>query len=166
MNANFYKELKSFHEFNGVFAAENYTEVPADWSVIITDIVGSTIAVENGKYKDVNLIGAACIAVLRKQGEYPFVFGGDGASFIVPPSILDDIIEDLVKIKNSALNRFELELRIGVVPVNEIIKYKKLEIAKLRISKGAYISKFTGGGLEFADELIKKDPKYLIDHRG
>jgi hypothetical protein len=32
--------------------------VASDWYVVITDIVGSTKAIELGKYKAVNIIGA------------------------------------------------------------------------------------------------------------
>ena len=43
----------------------------------------STRAIAEGRYKDVNMIGAACInAVLNisRKKSVPYVFGGDGAT--------------------------------------------------------------------------------------
>ena len=155
--------MRSFSNFNGVFDSENYHSAPSDWFVVITDIKNSTKAVANGKYKDVNLIGAACIAALKSFGAYPFVFGGDGASFLVPSTIKDEFITRLQEIRNSALARFELELRIGAVPAVEIKKEKDLKVAKFEITKDTFIAKFSGGGLEYADQLIKKNPEYIIE---
>jgi len=162
LDTDFYETLPYFDKFNGVFEVNNYKQVPRDWLVIITDIMGSTKAINNGKYRDVNLIGAACIAELRKLGNFPFVFGGDGASFIVSPDVCEELLNALLKIKNSALSRFDLDLRIGLVPVEEIFKVKSLKVAKFKISEDTYISKFSGGGLAYAEYLIKKNDRYLI----
>ena len=53
----------------------------------MADVVQSTKAIAENRYKAVNMAGAAVIvAVTNALGdrEFPFVFGGDGASFAVP----------------------------------------------------------------------------------
>ncbi len=62
--------------------------VPDDWVIVIGDIEGSTEQVE-GRYKSVNLVGAAVIAAVLNalpDLDIPFVFGGDGAALVVPPT--------------------------------------------------------------------------------
>ena len=76
-SALFYANLTAFDDFTSVAEVENYTPAPDDWFVVIADIQGSTPAIEAGRYKDVNMIGAACInAVLNvcTQDEIPYSF--------------------------------------------------------------------------------------------
>ena len=85
---NFYEQVPSFDDFHEAFNAERYQSAPGDWVIAIADIQGSTAAVRDGKYKQVNMVGAsAIIAVLNVMPgvEIPYVFGGDGASFLLPP---------------------------------------------------------------------------------
>ena len=61
--------------------------MPEDWFIGLTDVVGSTRAIENGKYKSVNMAGAAAISAVTNalsHQDCPFVFVGDGVSFAVP----------------------------------------------------------------------------------
>ena len=63
-----------------------YSPLPDDWTIGVADIVESTKAIANQRYKAVNMAGAAVIAAVTNalEGrEFPFVFGGDGASFAV-----------------------------------------------------------------------------------
>ena len=86
---SFYANLPIFTGFMGVAEDKNFHDVPAEWLVVVSDIKGSTKAIESGRYKDVNILGASSIiAVLNsvKDVEIPFAFGGDGASFVIPPS--------------------------------------------------------------------------------
>ena len=65
-----------------------YTPLPPDWSIGVADIVQSTKAIAENRYKAVNMAGAAVIAAVTNalgNREFPFVFGGDGASFAVSP---------------------------------------------------------------------------------
>ena len=83
----FYNELVPFSDFAEFVDFKAYEPVPDDWIVMIADVRGSTRAIEEGRYKDVNMVGAASItAVLNVCGEIevPFVFGGDGGTVIVP----------------------------------------------------------------------------------
>ena len=83
----FFGTLPSFDDFMAVFEETNYTPIPDGWTIVITDIKGSTKAITEGRYKDVNMVGAASIsAVLNvtRANEVPFSFGGDGATFVAP----------------------------------------------------------------------------------
>jgi hypothetical protein len=82
----FYKNLTPFQNFREVTNLNHDQELPADWWVVLTDIVGSTRAIEQNRYKDVNLLGASSIVAVMnnlKGREVPFVFWGDGATILV-----------------------------------------------------------------------------------
>ena len=77
-----------------------FYRVPETWHVIITDIKKSTLAVEQGKAETVNLLATGSIvAVLniayKAHLTVPFFFGGDGATFIIPESILTVTLQAL-----------------------------------------------------------------------
>jgi hypothetical protein len=89
--ALFYATLPVQHGFRTLMDPAQYTPLPADWTVGMADIVQSTKAIAEKRYKAVNMAGAAVIASVSNAlsgREFPFVFGGDGASFAVAPSDL------------------------------------------------------------------------------
>ena len=95
-----------------------YTQVPDDWSVIITDVQGSTKAIEAGRYKDVNSLGVASIVAVRNAlpgVDIPFVFGGDGATLLCPTALLPGVEVALRGLQDLATSVFELGMRAGVV---------------------------------------------------
>jgi len=50
--------------------------------------VQSTQAIRESRYRAVNMAGAAVIAAAKNAldgRDFPYVFGGDGATFAVPP---------------------------------------------------------------------------------
>lgn len=161
---NLYTSLQSYSNFNDTFKKENYKKIPDDWFVIITDIESSTQWVRKGMYKEINTIGAACISSVKNMNKnIPFVFGGDGASFVLPKENKEEILKQLIKVKNSALNNYNFNLRIGCVPVKELSKKKQnIYIAKFKLSNKEYLAKFMGGGVSYADSLIKENKKYQI----
>ena len=74
---NFYSDLLIFKDFLGVSDEKDFHDVPDGWWVVVSDIKGSTKAIENGCYKDVNILGASSIiAVLNsvKNVEIPLCF--------------------------------------------------------------------------------------------
>ncbi len=89
MDSNdFYAELPAFPKFGEVTGDRPFRTLPADWKIIVADIEGSTAAIEAGRYKDVNTIGAAAVAAAQNamdKRDFPFVFGGDGATLVIPP---------------------------------------------------------------------------------
>ena len=89
---HFYARLTAFERFDDFVDFDAYAPVPDDWVVMISDVKGSTKAIEQGRYKDVNMVGAASItAILNVCGdiEVPYVFGGDGGTLVVPGGLRD-----------------------------------------------------------------------------
>jgi hypothetical protein len=156
---SFYADLPIFREFLGVADEKNFHNVPDDWLVVVADIKGSTKAIEGGRYKDVNILGASSIiAVLNsvQNIEIPFVFGGDGASFVIPQSCRKSVEKALNGTRSLAQAGFDMELRIGIVPVKIIVEGGfRVRIAKMQVSPWGTLAMFSGGGLAYAEKLIK-----------
>src|ERR1041385_6199351 len=88
----FYGGIPVFRGFTRLMEPQLYAPLPDDWSVGVADIVESTRAIAAQRYRAVNMAGAAVIAsvINALEGrEFPFVFGGDGASFAVSPDDLE-----------------------------------------------------------------------------
>ncbi len=157
----FYNDLAPFDEFGEFSNLDAYQPVPDEWLVMIADIRGSTKAIEAGRYKDVNMVGAAAItAVLNACGdlEVPFVFGGDGGTVIVPASLREAATQALLGLQQMSKETFGLGLRIGTVPITDLRQRgADVRIRKFRLSPGNHLAMFTGGGMELADALLKDD---------
>ncbi len=157
----FYANLKPFDHFRGVFSSAHYAKLPPAWSVVITDIEGSTKAIQQGKYRQVNAVGVASIVAVcnaLKPLPIPFVFGGDGASLCIPNKYVEAVKKALVATKLMAREQFSLSLRVGIVPCVDIhqSQYQVL-VAKCQISQGYYQAAFSGRGLLYAEQLVKND---------
>jgi len=135
--------------------------IPPNWHVLITDVKKSTEAVANGLHETVNLVATGSIvAVLniayKANITVPFFFGGDGATFIVPPSILDAVMKALVLHQQSTQQNFNLHLRVGHVSVTDIYEQGfTLRISKLMTSESFSIPVLLGDGLVYAEKIIK-----------
>jgi hypothetical protein len=84
----FYGGIAVFRGFGRLMDPALYSPLPDDWTIGVADIVESTRAIAEARYKAVNMAGAAVIAAVTNAldgREFPFVFGGDGASFAVSP---------------------------------------------------------------------------------
>ncbi|MCA9449713.1 MAG: DUF3095 family protein, partial [Candidatus Omnitrophica bacterium] len=159
--ADFYSELRSFDNFRGISNDANFLPVPPDWRVVLTDVKGSTVAIEAGRYKDVNTIGAAAIAVSRhamRGRDFPYVFGGDGATMLIPPDEFDRVTEALIGLKRLSREKFGFQLRVGAVEVGELTHEGTiLEVAKFEIGQGRCVAFFRGGAVTLAEKKIKGD---------
>lgn len=138
MISKFYEELRSFNDLDSVINPLNYMEVPNNWSVVITDVINSTEAIETGKYKDVNIAGGlAAMALSNYLGkmEFPFLFGGDGITFLIPNESTEDVKSILNDTKKKVYHFFKLRLRVGIVPYS-VLKdsNKKIFIGKWKIT--------------------------------
>lgn len=164
---NFYKNLKTFTNFSDITEDKYFTNVPDDWCVVVSDIKGSTKAIEDGMYKQVNFVASLIIIGvlnIKRELDLPFVFGGDGASVLVPNNIVDESKSVLLNAQKKAKENFNLELRVGIISVKEIKKLgANIEISKLSLSKEHTQAIIRGDGLELAEELLKKyEDKYSI----
>ena len=166
----FYNELAPFYDFAEFAELNAYEPVPDDWIVMIADVRGSTRAIEEGRYKDVNMVGAASItAVLNTCGEIevPFVIGGDGGTVVVPCSLRESACGALMGLQAISRATFGLSLRVGAVPVADLrAKGADVRVRKYELSSGNYLAMFAGGGVELSDSLLKSAPAggpYLLE---
>ncbi|HUQ65563.1 MAG TPA: DUF3095 domain-containing protein [Flavitalea sp.] len=148
-----------------------FYKIPGSWHVVITDIKNSTGAVADGLHETINLVATGCIvAVLNIAYKYnltvPFFFGGDGATFIIPASLLDHVMKSLLQHRDNTIATFKLDLRVGNVPVQEIYEQQHaLNISKLKASRHFSIPIVLGDGLTYAEARIK-GPSYMFSMFG
>ncbi len=156
----FYDRLHCFTDFSEITRPSHYHAIPADWTVFITDVKHSTQAIRAGRYRDVNKIGAASIAAIRHTIpiEFPFVFGGDGATLVVPTRYADKVGQALLKLSHLSIQEFGLLLRVGCMAMQEIYDASHfVEVAKFELTPGQSTAAFRGGGVSFAERCIKDD---------
>lgn len=161
-NSNaFYSRLKVLTEFEDVGDLNNYSPLPDDWHVAMCDVRNSTAAVDGGRYKNVNTVGAAVItAMLNAAGEIevPFIFEGDGAMLCVPPELLGIAQSALLQSKMMARNSFGLDLRIATLPMAAVrAAGNNILVARYKVSEHYVQAVFAGGGMAWADRYMK-DP--------
>jgi hypothetical protein len=167
-SSKFYLDLPGFSKFEALAQDGVYHSVPGDWYVVISDIEGSTKAIGAGRYRDVNMLGAASVATVQAHfgGEaFPFIFGGDGATFLIPSSKIEAVRHSLAVLKAHSQAQFGLGLRVGIMRVSQIQEAgQKIEVAKFEIAHGKCTAFLRGGGVTWAEKLIK-DPKqnYCIE---
>ena len=166
---NFYSQLEKTSSFSSIQDIGSFAPAPDDWWVVVADVTNSTQAVNQGRYKEVNMIGASCITAIlnaTKNVDIPFVFGGDGATFLIPDFLKTPVIDALISTRGLAKVEFDIELRFGLVAICEIrSKNKDVLVSRFELSKGNTLAMFSGGGVELADKLIKQDntfEKYSI----
>jgi hypothetical protein len=144
-----------------------FFKIPPNWHVVVTDVKNSTAAIQRGMHETINLVATGSIvAVLniayKTNITVPFFFGGDGASFIIPPGLLGPVTHALVQHKENTRENFGLELRVGYVHVADIYgQGLQLNISKLRTSELFAIPVLLGDGLTFAEKKIK-GPDYMF----
>ncbi|MET0705380.1 MAG: DUF3095 domain-containing protein, partial [Tardiphaga sp.] len=124
------------------------------------DIVQSTKAIEQQRYKAVNMAGAAVIAAVTNalEGrEFPFVFGGDGASFAVAPADLGRAREALAATAAWVADDLDLAMRVALVPV-AALRAQGLDVRVARFGPSPNVSyaMFAGGGLGWAEAAMKR----------
>jgi hypothetical protein len=156
---DFFNKLPVFTRFEGVTDGDNYHPLPQDWLLAIADIVSSTKAIAAGQYKSVNMAGASVIsAVLNAlgKGDYPFVFGGDGALVAIPPSGESRAREALAAVRTWVSEELQLDLRTALVPMSDV-RAEGLEVLVARFSPSSFVSyaMFSGGGAAWAERQMK-----------
>jgi hypothetical protein len=157
---DFYAGLPIFRDFTRVMDPSLYRPLPDDWMVGVADVVQSTRAIAQNRYKAVNMAGAAVIvAVTNALGgrDFPFVFGGDGAGFAVPPSAAAAARQALAATATWVKEELDLTLRIGMAPVAEVrAQGADLRVARFGPSDHIAIAMFSGGGMAWADAAMKR----------
>jgi Protein of unknown function (DUF3095) len=156
----FYGGIPVFRGFGSLMDPALYSPLPDDWSIGVADIVESTRAIAEARYKAVNMAGASVIAAVANalEGrEFPFVFGGDGASFAVSP---DDLARTRDALAASAIwveESLNLVMRVALVPV-AAVRAQGLDVRVARFGPSPNLSyaMFSGGGLGWAEAAMKR----------
>ena len=146
----FYGSIPVFRGFGSLMDPAMYSPLPDDWTVGVADIVESTKAIANQRYKAVNMAGAAVIAAVTNAldgREFPFVFGGDGASFAVSPATSRAPATRWRRPRHGSAQDLDLVMRVALVPVRDI-RAQGLDIRVARFGPSANLSyaMFSGGG--------------------
>src|SRR3954470_7464719 len=156
----FYASLPLFHDFTELMDPSLFSPLPGDWVVGVADVVQSTKAIAENRYKAVNMAGAAVIVAVTNalhDRDFPFVFGGDGASFAVPAGVATAARQALAETATWAKEDLDLTLRIGMVPVAEIrAQGLDVRVARYAPSDNISIAMFSGGGIAWADAAMKR----------
>src|SRR5690348_10420618 len=156
----FYGTIPVFRGFTKLMEPQLYSPLPDDWTVGVADIVESTKAIAANRYKAVNMAGAAVIAAVTNalEGrEFPFVFGGDGASFAVSPADLGRAREALAATAAWVKQDLDLVMRVALVPVSAIrAKGAYVRVARFGPSANLSYAMFSGGGLGWAEAAMKR----------
>lgn len=156
----FYDNVPLFRGFGKLMDAALYQPLPDGWLVGVADIVQSTKAIAENRYKAVNMAGAAVIAAVTNALEnrgFPFAFGGDGASFAVSPDDESLAREALAATATWVRTDLDLQMRVALVPVAEIRKQGlDVRVARYAPSPNVSYAMFSGGGLAWAEAAMKR----------
>ncbi len=159
MISSFYQGLPESAGLAALLRGGRLEPAPDAGWLVCADVCMSTKAIADGKYKDVNLAGAACItAVLNACGreDLPFVFGGDGAMLLVGEHERDAAKTALAGTVRMARAALELEMRAGLVPVRALREAgADLRVGRVRMSEGFHQAAFMGGAAALADAWLK-----------
>ena len=157
---DFYDKLSIFRDFTTVMDPSLFQSLPDGWLVGVADVMQSTQAIAENRYKAVNMAGAAVIVAVTNAldgRDFPFVFGGDGASFAVPASAAALARQALAETATWVNEDLHLSLRIAMVSVAEIrLHALDVRVARYAPSDNISIAMFSGGGMAWADAAMKR----------
>lgn len=163
MTAFFEERIPAFKRLEETLSPQSYIDIPEDWTIVVADVINSTRAIQEGRYRDINALGGSIIAAVlnaAKPRQIPFVFGGDGASFCVPPQMLGQVKQALKGCQELAEENLHLQLRVGLVPCADL----NLPVRVCRLQRAAHMTQFffIGNGLQEAERKTKQDQRYLL----
>lgn len=170
----FYQELPVHRmQTEQLFARpELFRDVPSDWLVFVTDITGSTQAVQQGKERDVNMAAASSIIIahnlgIRNKMDIPAVFNGDGTLILCPPALEGMLSLGLAANRASVQQVFGLEQRVGKIPVG-ILRAAGLDlrVAKLHFTTDFNQPVFLGNAVLEAERWLKANLAYHLKGDG
>lgn len=157
--SDFYERMPPLERFTEAAKQINYWRLPEDWVVAVCDVVGSTRAIHEGRYKTVNMAGAAVISALKNALpglDFPYVFGGDGATAALPANMAEDAAAALMATRVWVEEDLDLRLRAGIVGIDDIRRSgHDVAVARYRASPDASYAMFAGGGAAWAEAQLK-----------
>ncbi len=162
----FFTALPPLGRFAQSLDVANFRSLPDGWLVGVADVVDSTAAIAAGRYKAVNMVGAGVISGVLNvldQHSFPFVFGGDGAAFAVPPGFAEEVRRAMAATRTWAREAMELSLRVALIAVDEI-RAAGHDVTVARYAPGPDVAyaMFSGGGITWAETEMKAG-RFQID---
>ena len=163
----FYARLPEIVQFADVPTRRTTRRSPATWEVAITDVQGSTAAIEAGRYRDVNAVGVASIIAVRNalsDLEFPYVFGGDGATFLLPAHAPPSGAGSAAGSAQDGAQAFGLTLRAGTCAGGVRLQADGLVVraARFRLSEHIRLAMLAGNGISAAEGLVEGRRKRRI----
>ncbi len=157
---------RTYAHFEDLLNPSVYEPLPDEWLVGMTDVIDSAGAIDRGRYEEVNFAGASIIAALgnlRGDFEFPFVFGGDGASFALPVADAETAIHALRQVCTYSKTKLGLPMRAGLAAVGTIRKSgRDVRLARYAVSENASYAMFAGGGLKWFEKEVKSG-RFRVD---
>jgi Protein of unknown function (DUF3095) len=160
-NERFETQLKpsTVATFGEVLDPSSYVRVPDDWLIAVGDVVQSTPAIAAGRYKDVNLAGAATIVAILNacEGrELPFAFGGDGGIVLLPGELALAARNALQGVRRIGREALALDMHCALVPVGAVrAAGRDVRLAYQALGPVRKLAMICGGGLECAEAIAK-----------
>ena len=155
----FIENVPTLETFDHVGRTERYSPLPDDWWLGLSDVVDSTTAVAQGRYKSVNVAGAATIAAVSNAVglDLPlFVFTGDGARFAIPAAHVEAARAAMASTAAWVQQDLDMTLRVGLLPVSAITQAgHHAKVAFHRPAPAVRYALFAGGGLDWAEQQLK-----------
>tara|TARA_R110000764_G_scaffold56250_3_gene122676 strand:+ start:1583 stop:2737 length:1155 start_codon:yes stop_codon:yes gene_type:complete len=156
---NPYLDIPVFDDFAKGLDRSVYHSLPDDWWIGTSDIVGSTKAIAEGRFKDVNTVGASVICAVSNalgHSDYPFIFGGDGANFACPPDNIDAVRAALAATATWAAETLDFDLRVALISIAAIrATGRDVRVARYAVSQPVAYAMFNGRGLKWAEDRMK-----------
>ena len=155
----FFARLPPLDSPHRAFDEALYRPAPDDWALALTDVVGSTQAIADGRHKTVNFVAAMAIAAAKNlcaPEPIPFLFGGDGAVLMVPPRHQQAMRQALARVRGAAGRDHDLRLRVGMVPVSALrTQGCDVRVARYEPTPGNSFGVFAGGGVSVLEDAVR-----------
>ncbi len=162
----FFSNLSPLSDWMEIGSPAAYKDIPDGWWVLMTDIKGSTKAVQEGKYKQINMLGVCAIISVQnvlKTERFPYIFGGDGATILLPENLKDKALEALSFTRKVAQEQFGFDLRVFSISLSKIREASRtISVARLENKNGQNTYLFRGGGITHAENLMKQDKSFEL----
>ncbi|RYZ91335.1 MAG: DUF3095 family protein [Proteobacteria bacterium] len=147
-------------DYSRLTRIDSTTSASASSHVVIADVRGSTAAILDGRFREVNLAGAACVAAIRNVYSpevVPYVFGGDGATFLVEDSELEKCLLILRGVQGIVRETLFLRLTVGHMSMKDIrARGGEVRYGFVHWAQKDSLPFFRGDGIALAEQEIKR----------
>jgi hypothetical protein len=159
MHDEYFASIPVFDSFERIVEPALYRPLPDGWFIGFTDVVESSRAVAEGRYKAVNMAGVAAIAAVSNALDaepFPFAFGGDGATLAVAGRDEPRARAALAATARWAKDELGLDLRAALVPVEKLREAgHDVTVARYAPSPDVAYAMFSGGGVGWVERQVK-----------